>query len=993
MKISSDYFIKKNTQIFLKKFNYQRITLNYLASILTHSCDSLYLTHFNKEQILTKTNSYLVINLYLTQNMYKKSLNFLDKTINNGGRCWIIDSFEIKEEQKKQIKILARSLLLKKLHNFLLIGLNKKYFNILSLHNYSRYGLLTNFRWFQYEQTTLKENYRLHEFLKINNLLDKLQEVKVNQNTSFFPDLVIINKTVKKWWEYLNNEIKKVSISGISLNEIKNQNNSYLYSIPSNNNHLTELFFLLIIIKTILKTISLKINRFEIYSNLIKINLKKKIFLISLIKIRKNRSKHKTKNWKTLANIEKALFKKVKLMINNENVYMVKHLQILSFAKYQIYKKLLIKQKIDLFGLWYYRLVSRWRVNKYFKEIKRNKINKIRKELGITPIQKKHLIIKNNKFKKKNDDKNIKMLIKKKNFKYNIRYLSNKDPWGFFLTKKIINIFPVQQEKKTKLIYWILKNKNLIKLNKKQWKLWNRKKNWEKKSSGYFEFDLLYPINQNYEDSRKNNFKKNQKIKTFRRNKKLLYKILFNRCSLIYNNNTHQKKILDKLSLNNLNKVTIKYILNSNVINDKWWTVWKNVIKQKYQTKKNTNNANNKSLKQNLWSLKQIMINKQHNLNVINKNTINQNEKKLLYFNFRNSTMQKKRFKNKSSKIKESKIIKELNFGLYTKWWNNTTIQYKKFKWLSINEKNYSKIIYKTQDNLKLWWLKQVVLNLNLKTVKKRQNNAFIGRKKKFTLNEEKKFLQKLPIFIYKTIGKIIKTERRRNRKRNFKQKQRSYPITGAKAYFLMKTKFKLKSNKKNVYYKNYNITNLYARLIYFWQTYKKWKKKKFTLWNSNIILNRKLRIFYFFRKNQLKRLLHRYSKRKNQAIDSLFLYLESLLLIFIYRLNLFSSMYFIKQIINHGYISIGKNFIKKEHYKIKLWIDEVRITFKSIKHKRNWLRHVLFNKQYTNQIILNYPKYIEFNYKLLIGKIVRKPLKKELYFPSNSLLTKKFFN
>lgn len=71
---------------------------------------------------------------------------------------------------------------------------------------------------------------------------------------------------------------------------------------------------------------------------------------------------------------------------------------------------------------------------------------------------------------------------------------------------------------------------------------------------------------------------------------------------------------------------------------------------------------------------------------------------------------------------------------------------------------------------------------------------------------------------------------------------------------------------------------------------------------------------------------------------------------------------------------------------------DELEIVTKSKAHKKKWMLQTLLNKMYVTHLILNYPKYIEMNYKLLKGKFIRSPKREEIYFTNNTKLNRRFY-
>jgi ribosomal protein S4 len=84
---------------------------------------------------------------------------------------------------------------------------------------------------------------------------------------------------------------------------------------------------------------------------------------------------------------------------------------------------------------------------------------------------------------------------------------------------------------------------------------------------------------------------------------------------------------------------------------------------------------------------------------------------------------------------------------------------------------------------------------------------------------------------------------------------------------------------------------------------------------------------------NQYNNFLKSIRKHYNKTTNNVFYQLESRLIIALYRINLFPTIYFIKQIIKHGYITVNNNILRVEGYNLKLK-DTFRVLTKSLKQK-----------------------------------------------------------
>lgn len=179
--------------------------------------------------------------------------------------------------------------------------------------------------------------------------------------------------------------------------------------------------------------------------------------------------------------------------------------------------------------------------------------------------------------------------------------------------------------------------------------------------------------------------------------------------------------------------------------------------------------------------------------------------------------------------------------------------------------------------------------------------------------------------------------------------------------------------------------SNYHIRTLFFYPRKKKYsqKKKQPAIKYLNYQTTKYLQLFYLLTTKKFQYTIKSYLNQKYNLFNSFFFYLESRLMTFLYRINLFCSMYFIRQLIQHHYITVNGNNITSPDFCLRNIKDVVSISFKSQKHKNYWLKQLTLNQKYIRSILVNYPKYIEINYRLLIAKFVRKPYKYELYFPN----------
>lgn len=209
----------------------------------------------------------------------------------------------------------------------------------------------------------------------------------------------------------------------------------------------------------------------------------------------------------------------------------------------------------------------------------------------------------------------------------------------------------------------------------------------------------------------------------------------------------------------------------------------------------------------------------------------------------------------------------------------------------------------------------------------------------------------------------------------------------------LVKTPFlKRKSSVLNYIFEshqnNYKYRKLLRRRRLFWKkrrvkfTYrvftgeKEFKRKKRTLKKSNYLNLLKLRTFYGnLGKRKFKKLF------KKRGVDSNFLgrsfayFVESRLDVILYRANFFSSVIAAKQYINHGKVYVNGVLVKKPSFKVS--VNDI-ITLKNFESFYIDLKDRLKNKS----LLVNYPKYLEVNYKLASIILIKLPALEEVPFP-----------
>jgi len=346
----------------------------------------------------------------------------------------------------------------------------------------------------------------------------------------------------------------------------------------------------------------------------------------------------------------------------------------------------------------------------------------------------------------------------------------------------------------------------------------------------------------------------------------------------------------------------------------------------------------------------------------------------------------KKKRKENKKKQKILKFLKKKTF--YT----NKRYNLKSYIW-AIKSKKI--IIYEKLKNIKIKnWFIQTKTEWNWKIIKllwnvKKNYTSYISFKRKdLIIINNKLQIIKWPMNSFISLKNYEFKKKSYNKNFTFlKHKKRILGQSFFAKYFF-KTK-KIKMTKKKYQHKKKEerkiIRDKFSE-IFFSTDISKYKKYK----NKNTLKDRwflKLIFFknFYFLKNKkiIKNIFQNYQKNKKLNLRSFLLNLESQINIFLYRTNLFNSLYFIKQLVTHGYIYLDGKKILNKNAKTKL-NKIITIGAKSQKQKRRWFFSIILNKMYFNNILLNYPKYLEINYKLLKGTFIRKPYEHELYYLNN---------
>lgn len=199
---------------------------------------------------------------------------------------------------------------------------------------------------------------------------------------------------------------------------------------------------------------------------------------------------------------------------------------------------------------------------------------------------------------------------------------------------------------------------------------------------------------------------------------------------------------------------------------------------------------------------------------------------------------------------------------------------------------------------------------------------------------------------------------------KSFQANRQKRKLAKRKVYRSSRKKFKLFYRQKFLY------------LIYTQE--KEFKRKKRRFRSKEYFTLFKLRMFYGnLKKKSFKPLLN--VKARNQSIwagTAPFL-LESRLDILLYRTNLFKSIFFTKQLIRHKGVLVNGLFFTESNTQLNL--GDI-ITLPLSLYKEFYLN--LIKNLRSNRILVNYPKYLEANYKIGSFTIFRLPRGKEIAYP-----------
>ena len=156
-------------------------------------------------------------------------------------------------------------------------------------------------------------------------------------------------------------------------------------------------------------------------------------------------------------------------------------------------------------------------------------------------------------------------------------------------------------------------------------------------------------------------------------------------------------------------------------------------------------------------------------------------------------------------------------------------------------------------------------------------------------------------------------------------------------------------------------------------------RKKRRNIKTDLYFMRKKLKKFYEFKTLKKFMFLLYSNKYSNKYLGYSYTYLlEARLEMILYRSNFFISILEARQAIIHKHVLVNGKIINKAHYLVN--IGDI-IMLKN--YKQNLIKYkILANKLTAKQILINYPSYLEVNYKLFSIILIKNPVSNEISFP-----------
>jgi ribosomal protein S4 len=182
--------------------------------------------------------------------------------------------------------------------------------------------------------------------------------------------------------------------------------------------------------------------------------------------------------------------------------------------------------------------------------------------------------------------------------------------------------------------------------------------------------------------------------------------------------------------------------------------------------------------------------------------------------------------------------------------------------------------------------------------------------------------------------------------------------------------------NKNKIKIVRYFLKKYFKTFIYSKNMPKKTHRKVF---DKDFIM--KIHTLLFFRTyygdftiKKFKQYLKRINTRRIDYASKIIFLLESRLDILLYRLNFFKNPREARNFIKSKKILLNNNIINKLNY--QLYINDV-IDLNS-KYKKYFFKRIKYRLK-KKQILFNYPKYLEINYKIMKSIFILYPKKKDI--------------
>lgn len=348
---------------------------------------------------------------------------------------------------------------------------------------------------------------------------------------------------------------------------------------------------------------------------------------------------------------------------------------------------------------------------------------------------------------------------------------------------------------------------------------------------------------------------------------------------------------------------------------------------------------------------------------IISKKSFSYN-KKLVLLNYRDTVLKKRlRIKTKFKYFRRG----------FLKYLNYTLLVFKYFR------KSIRLFLFKRRQSLPL------PLSLS--------NKNFIRKRKTFFRNEKISSLLRFSLsylnsrVLYKTIKKVRLLCNFSNVYSHFILFRFPVVFVNKKLVFYKANSFLRTNNLQFIIKKKLNLRK---QKVFFYSVHiaaPKKKTKKWSLFALKNIYYKKVSLFFGFRKVsdffKVYDLAGKVGKANSFAV---FLMLEGRLENFLMRLNLFPSIYFIKKFIEYGNVFVNNKIINYASYNLNL--NEI-VSF----NKRYYKKLYFFIKSQLrrHKVLLNFPNFIEADYKLLVAMLIRNPNELSLTKPLSFNLYTKF--